>query len=67
MDNAFVIVGMIVMAACYCAPTIIAFRRGHPNRFVIGAVNLFGGMTGFLWVMTLIWALQKIQIDETGE
>lgn len=64
MDNAFVIVSMVVMAACYCAPTIIAFRRKHPNRFVIAAINLFGGVTGFLWVMTLIWALQKAQIDE---
>ena len=67
MDDAFVIFGMIVMAACYCAPTIIAFRRGHPNRFVIGAANLFGGMTGFLWVMTLIWALERVHADESEE
>ena len=67
MDDAFVIAVMIIMAACYCAPTIVAFRRKHPNRFVIAAINVVGGMTVFLWVMTLIWALQKIHIAGDDE
>lgn len=66
MDTAFLIIGMIVLALGYCAPTIVAFKRRHPNRFVVAAVNLVGGMTGFLWVMTLIWAFQRVHVSETG-
>lgn len=66
MDTAFVVIGMIILAVGYCAPTIVAFKRQHPNRFVIAAVNLVGGMTGFLWVMTLIWAFQRVHVSEAG-
>jgi len=66
MDTAFVVIGMIILAVGYCAPTIVAFKRQHPNRFVIAAVNLVGGMTGFLWVLTLIWAFQRVHVSETG-
>ena len=57
---------LILFGLVYAAPTIIAFRREHPNRWVIGAVNLIGGMTGFGWVMTLIWSLRAGHISPTG-
>lgn len=65
-ENVHIFVFVLVLSIAYCAPTIVAFKRQHPNRFVIAAINLIGGMTGFLWVMTLIWAFQKVHVSETG-
>lgn len=67
MDQFFTLLFVLAFMMAYCAPTIVAFQRRHPNRFVIAAVNLVGGMTGFLWIMTLIWALQKIHIANSEE
>ncbi len=66
MDQVFTLLFVAVFMMAYCLPTIVAFRRQHPNRFVIAAVNLVGGMTGFLWVMTLIWAFQRVHVSEAG-
>ena len=41
----------------YALPTLIAFRRRHPNRWAILAINLVLGQTGIGWVVSLVWAL----------
>lgn len=64
MEGLFLFVWVTGALVIYALPTILAFRRRHPNRYVIAAVNLVGGLTGFLWVMTLIWALQKFHVED---
>lgn len=46
----------------YMLPTIVAFRRSHPNRWIICAVNLFAGVTVLGWVLCLIWALHRVHL-----
>ncbi|MCC0809023.1 superinfection immunity protein [Methylobacterium sp. W2] len=63
-DTAWVLVAVTVCVAIYGLPSIIAFHRGHPNRWVILAVNgLFGG-TLVGWVAVLVWALHAVQRPE---
>ncbi|MHC2018944.1 superinfection immunity protein [Methylobacterium sp. CM6247] len=59
-DTAWVLVALTVCVAIYGLPSIIAFHRHHPKRWVILAVNgLFGG-TLIGWVVVLVWALHAI-------
>jgi hypothetical protein len=42
-DLAFGIV-LLIIGAIYAAPTLLAFRRNHPNRWIIVVINVaFGG------------------------
>jgi hypothetical protein len=56
---AFWIVGCI-LAALYMLPTIIAFARGHANRWFIMVVNMVFGGTGLGWIGCLVWAFHAI-------
>ncbi|GJE15615.1 superinfection immunity protein [Methylobacterium marchantiae] len=66
-DTVWVLVAVTVCIAIYGLPSIIAFHRRHPNRWVILAVNgLFGG-TLVGWVVALVWALHAVhRPDQTG-
>lgn len=66
-DAALVLVAVTVCVAVYGLPSIIAFHRRHPNRWVILAVNgLFGG-TLVGWVVAPVWALHAVhQSDQIG-
>ena len=44
-------------------PTIIAFARGHPNRWVILGINFFLGATGIGWFVAMIWALNLFKVE----
>jgi len=48
----------------YCLPTIIAFWRRHPNRYLIAVVNIAGGLTGFGWLLALLWSMHAIHRSE---
>lgn len=48
----FVAIGLFV----YMIPTVVAFRRRHPNRWIIGALNVTLGGTGIVWLGCLVWA-----------
>lgn len=37
------------------APTIVAFSNGREYRWVIFALNMFGGWTGLVWVAATVW------------
>lgn len=41
----------------YWLPTIIAFKRNHPSKGGILAVNFFFGWTFVGWIVPLVWAL----------
>ena len=48
---------ILFLLALYVAPTIVAFSRGHEYRWVIFALNMFGGWTGLVWVAAMVWAV----------
>lgn len=52
-------------------PSIIAFRKEHPNRWLILAINGFLGPIGGLgWLLALVWAMKAVHkspLTATGE
>jgi hypothetical protein len=57
---------VVAIWAVYMIPTIVAFRRGHPNRWLIGVINICFGATGIGWLGSLVWACQAIHRSPTG-
>ena len=55
---------IIVMVMLYTLPTIIAFGRRHPNRWLILIVNIAVGGTVVGWLVALIWALKAAHLAE---
>ncbi len=53
---------LVVFLLIIAFPTLIAFWRGHPNRYLILVLNLFFA-TGVTWVIALIWSLHKAHIS----
>lgn len=60
------LVGMLLVFALaaiafsfYFLPTILAFKRNHPNRIAIFILNFFLGCTLIGWCVALYWALSK--------
>ena len=47
----------------YWLPTIIAWSRGHHNLMAIGLTNFFLGWTFIGYIVALIWAHTKVQVD----
>lgn len=58
-----VLVGLVL----YFVPTIIAFRRGHPNRWIIFLVNFLLGATLIGWIAALVWSLLAVHITGDGQ
>jgi hypothetical protein len=52
---AFLIIGLV-----YISPSIVAFRRSHPNRWVILVINLAFGGTVIGWGIALAWATRAV-------
>jgi hypothetical protein len=48
---------LVILFVPYWAPTIIAFRRGHPSKGGILVLNLVSGWTFAGWIVSLVWAL----------
>lgn len=60
------IVAIVVILAVIFIPTIVAFRRQHPNRWLIFVVNFAFGGTVVGWIAALVWALHYAHISEDG-
>lgn len=60
------IAAIAVILVVIFVPTIVAFRRQHPNRWLIFVVNLAFGGTVVGWVAALVWALHYAHISEDG-
>lgn len=53
--------GLIVAVMIfYIIPTIVAFYRRHPNRWIIFVINLVFGGTGIGWLGSLVWACSAV-------
>lgn len=55
----------IIGIAIYFLPIIIAFKGSHRNRWIIFLLNIFGA-TIILWVIALVWALNKFDDPVKG-
>ena len=53
--NMWMIVGILSGIFAYFIPTFIA--RGQSNMAGVFFLNLFGGFTGILWIVALVWAV----------
>ncbi|MCQ2002362.1 superinfection immunity protein [Rhizobium sp. NRK18] len=67
-EGGLVLLALVVIAiwSAYMIPTIVAFRRGHPNRWLIGVINICFGATGIGWLGSLVWACQAVHRSPTG-
>ncbi|MER8917704.1 superinfection immunity protein [Mesorhizobium sp. M0761] len=59
---------LLLIAIVYELPAIIAFVRGHPNRWLILVLCTALAGTGIVWLGCLIWAFKAlhISVDATG-
>jgi hypothetical protein len=47
---------LLIIGAIYAAPTLLVFRRNHPNRWIILVINVAFGGTIIGWGIALVWA-----------
>jgi len=50
------IILVLLVLIAYFLPTVVAYYRKHGYVGVIFALNLFGGVTGVLWLVAFAWA-----------
>ncbi|MBN9049375.1 MAG: superinfection immunity protein [Rhizobiales bacterium] len=71
MGFLFVAVFYLGLAIIYVIPSIVAFRRNHPNRWIIAVINMAFGGTIIGWGVALVWALRAVHrpgsTDSGGE
>jgi hypothetical protein len=62
---AYVVLGLILFLVClgsfllYFAPTIAAFVRGTPNRWLTLVLNVLFGWTLVGWLVLFFWACSE--------
>ena len=61
MNPSELILIFLLVLAAFHLPLVIAFRRRHPQRFAIAALNLLLGFTGIGWCLAFVWALTAIR------
>ena len=57
-DLLFVAFIFLVGGVLYIVPSVVAFRRNHPNRWIILVINAAFGGTLVGWGIALAWALR---------
>lgn len=71
MDVVVLAIFFLVLAIIYAIPTLVAFRRNHPNRWIIAVINMAFGGTIIGWGVALVWALRAVHrpgsTDSGGE
>ncbi|MGJ5080222.1 superinfection immunity protein [Bradyrhizobium sp. HKCCYLS3013] len=69
-DTALVIflgIGFLIAGIIYIAPSIVAFRRNHPNRWIILVINVAFGGTIIGWGIAMVWAMRAAhRVGSTG-
>jgi hypothetical protein len=56
----FMVIALLIAGFIYILPTIVAFRRDHPNRWIILVINVAFGGTILGWGIALAWALRPL-------
>ncbi|WP_192710135.1 superinfection immunity protein [Methylobacterium sp. OAE515] len=54
-----VCVACALIFAVYAAPSIVAFVKNHPNRWLILVLNVIFGVTLFGWFLLMLWSLRS--------
>ncbi len=64
IDSGYAIIGtfLLIGAIVYELPAIIAFARGHPNRWLILVLCTALAGTGIVWLGCLVWAFKALHI-----
>jgi hypothetical protein len=57
-DLLFLAIFFLIVGIIYILPSIVAFRRNHPNRWIILVINIAFGGTLIGWGVALVWALR---------
>ncbi|MCK1389004.1 superinfection immunity protein [Bradyrhizobium sp. 21] len=57
-DLVFIAIFFLIIGIIYIAPSIVAFRRNHPNRWIILIVNVAFGGTIIGWGIAMVWAMR---------
>ena len=60
-DTAFIIflgIAFLIVGIIYIMPSIVAFRRNHPNRWIILVINVAFGGTVIGWGIAMVWAMR---------
>ena len=67
MNESVVVVFLIMFAAIYFLPWVIAILRDHHQNMAIGALNLFLGWTVIGWIVALEWSVTSTTRGEQEE
>jgi len=59
-DLVFLAIFFLLIGTIYILPSILAFRRNHPNRWIIFVINIAFGGTIIGWGVALAWALRAV-------
>lgn len=57
-DLIFLAIFFLIVGIIYIMPSIVAFRRNHPNRWIILVINVAFGGTIIGWGIALVWAMR---------
>ncbi len=57
-DLIFLGIVFLIAGIIYVIPSIVAFRRDHPNRWIILVINVAFGGTIIGWGIALVWAMR---------
>lgn len=57
-DLIFLAIFFLIIGIVYIAPSIVAFRRNHPNRWIILVINVVFGGTILGWGIAMVWAMR---------
>ncbi len=55
---------LLLALALYMLPSLIAFIRRHPNRWVILILNAVCGVTVIVWLGCLVWACKAVHLTD---
>ena len=67
MDTLLGILGLAGVLAGYFLPALLAYARGHDQRFAIGMINLALGWTILGWFVALLWSITAIEPDGSSK
>ena len=56
MENFLLLIALLMVLMLYLVPSIIAFRRQHPKRWLLLIANILTGLTVIGWILCFVWA-----------
>lgn len=58
------IIASIVCVSIYMIPSVIAYKRKHPQFIPILIIDLFFGWSGIAWVGVLAWSFSNVSKEK---